>query len=116
MNATVLTQQLEACEKVSDERKSLLDLLAHATAEIRHNEPKTAPAKSNRPKRNSADQAAKDEETLQGWEQWQKEHSNPQVKDYAESLGRKRTTVNGQLKRAQRNREANQEQAHEERG
>lgn len=116
MNATVLTQQLEACEKVSDERKSLLDLLAHATAEIRHNEPKTAPAKSNRPKRTSADQAAKDEETLQGWEQWQKEHSNPQVKDYAESLGRKRTTVNGQLKRAQRNREANQEQAHEERG
>lgn len=113
MNATVLAQQLEACEKVSNERKSLLDLLAHATAEIRHNEPKTAPAKSNRPKRTSADQAAKDEETLQGWEQWQKEHSNPQVKDYAESLGRKRTTVNGQLKRAQRNREANQEQAHE---
>ena len=116
MNATVLTQQLEACEKVSDERKSLLDLLAHATAEIRHNDPKMAPVKSNRPKRTSADQAAKDEETLQGWEQWQEEHSNPQIKDYAESLGRKRTTVNGQLKRAQRNREANQEQAHEERG
>ena len=74
MNATVLTQQLEACEKVSDERKSLLDLLAHATAEIRHNEPKTAPVKSNRPKRTSAEQAAKDEETLQGWEQWQKTH------------------------------------------
>lgn len=109
MNATVLTQQLEACEKVSDERKSLLDLLAHATAEIRHNEPKTAPAKSNRPKRTSADQAAKDEETLQGWEQWQKEHANPQVKDYAESLGRKRTTVNGQLARARRNRENQQE-------
>lgn len=106
MRATALTQQMAACEKVSDERKSLLDLLAHATAEIRHNEPKTAPVKSNRPKRTSAEQAAKDEETLQGWEQWQKTHSNPQVKDYAESLGRKRTTVNGQLKRAQRNREA----------
>ena len=105
MNATVLAQQLEACERVSDERKSLLDLLAHATAEIRHNEPKTAPAKSNRPKRTSADQAAKDEATLQGWEKWQQEHDNPQVKDYAESLGRKRTTVNGQLKRARRNRE-----------
>lgn len=106
MNATVLAKQLEACEKVASERKSLLDLLAHATTEISHNEPKTVAAENRRPKRTSAEQAAKDEETLQGWEQWQKTHSNPQVKDYAESLGRKRTTVNGQLKRAQRNREA----------
>ena len=109
MRATALTQQMAACEKVSDERKSLLDLLTRATAEIRHNDPKMAPVKSNRPKRTSAEQAAKDEETLQGWEQWQKTHSNPQVKDYAESLGRKRTTVNGQLARARRNRENQQE-------
>ena len=114
MRATALTQQMAACEKVSDERKSLLDLLTRATAEIRHNDPKMAPTRSNRPKRTSAEQAVKDEETLQGWERWQQEHANPQVKDYAESLGRKRTTVNGQIKRAQRNREAN-EQA-EERG
>lgn len=80
-----------------------------ASKPTKHTETSTAPTRSNRPKRTSAEQAAKDEATLQGWEKWQQEHDNPQVKDYAESLGRKRTTVNGQLARARRNRENQQE-------
>lgn len=115
MCANTLKQQLDTAEQISAERKNLLALLATANTEISHTEHKAAPTNpSRRPKQTSASQAAKDEATLQGWEQWQEEHSNPQIKDYAESLGRKRTTVNSQIKRAQRNRETNQEQEHED--
>lgn len=106
---STLRQQLDASEKIADERKNLLDLLANATTKISHNETKTTARANRQPKQPSPDQAAKDEATLQGWEKWQQEHDNPQVKDYAESLGRKRTTVNGQLARARRNRENQQE-------
>ena len=112
MNATVLIQQLERAKRCRTNARAYWTCWHTPPLRSVTTNPRLAPVKSNRPKRTSAEQAAKDEETLQGWERWQQEHANPQVKDYAESLGRKRTTVNGQIKRAQRNREANQE--HEE--
>lgn len=109
-----LEAQLAAMRVENDKLRYALDTVrgiisiqqTPAPKSTKRAETSTAPTRSNRPKRTSAEQAVKDEETLQGWERWQQEHANPQVKDYAESLGRKRTTVNGQIKRAQRNREA----------
>lgn len=112
-----LKDQLAAMRVENDKLRYALDTVrgiisiqqTPASKPTKHTETSTALTRSNRPKRTSAEQAAKDEETLQGWERWQQEHANPQVKDYAESLGRKRTTVNGQLARARRNRENQQE-------
>ena len=74
MNATVLIQQLERAKRCRTNARAYWTCWHTPPLRSVTTNPRLAPVKSNRPKRTSAEQAAKDEETLQGLEQWQKTH------------------------------------------
>lgn len=90
-----LNQTIVSKNKTIDDMQDTIDKLQKTIDSMEKERPK------RRAKRSTGEQLAADAQMLEQWEEYKRAHAGATVKDFAESLGRPRTTVGSAIRRAQ---------------
>lgn len=95
-----LNETIVSRNKTIDDMQKTIDTLQDTIDSMEKERPK------RRAKRSTAEQGEADAQLLEQWRAYAAEHDGATVKDFAQSIGRPRTTVGSAIRRAREAREA----------